>query len=250
MRKYLLAVILLLALPAGCTGTLPTLTQPSATVDAASAAPAPPPADPSSATLPDAPSAAALDFPRTFVIDPAASEARYKAQEEFFGRAVQVWAPITVPLARTSDIRGEFVIDVVDVDGAVQPRIVQGAIEVDLRTLASDSDERDERVRDFYLETADFPLALFVPTEVAAFAAGYTSGEATDFQLSGDMTIREVTAPVTFDVNATLDGPTLTGVATSTLLLSDYDIAPPNMAGFVKVEDELVVTVEFVARAD
>ncbi len=248
MQKILL-LILLLALPIGCSVPAPTVTSPSPTVDAAAAAPAPPSANPASATIPDAPSAAALDFPRTFTIDPAASEARYKAQEEFFGRAVQVWAPITVPLARTSEIRGEFVIDVVDVNGAAQPHIVQGAIEVDLRTLASDSDERDERVRDFYLETADFPLALFVPTEVAAFAAGYTPGSPTEFQLSGDMTIREVTAPVTFNINATLDGPTLSGVATSTLLLSDYNIAPPNMAGFVKVEDELLVTVEFTARA-
>ena len=64
------------------------------------------------------------------------------------------------------------------------------------------------------------------------------------------MTIREITTPVTFDVTATLDGPVLTGVATSTLLLSDYDIAPPNMAGFVTVEDELVVTVDFTARAE
>ena len=173
MQKCFLWLILLLALPTGCSVASPTVTSPSPAVDAASAPANPVPADPASATLPDAASAAALDFPRTFVIDSAASEARYKAQEEFFGRAVAVHAPFTIPLARTSEISGQFVIDVVD----EQPRIVQGAVEVDLRTLASDRAERDRRVRTIYLETADFPLALFVPTEVADFAPGYTPGE-------------------------------------------------------------------------
>ncbi len=251
MQKYLLVVILLLVLPTGCTVASPTVTSPSVTVDAATATATPVDTEPASATIPDAPSNAAFDFPRTFTIDPAASEARYRAQEEFFGRAVAVHAPFTTSLARTSDISGQFVIDVVD----DQPRIVQGAVEVDLRTLASDRAERDRRVRTIYLETADFPLALFVPTQVAAFAPGYTPGDATEFQLSGDMTIRDITAPITFDVTATLDhdpldGPTLSGVATGTLLLSDYDIAPPNIGGFVKVEDELVITVEFTAQAE
>ena len=254
MRKCFLWLILLLALPTGCTGALPTVTSPSATVDAAPASPAPADtdsanADPASATLPDALSAD-LGFPRTFVIDSAASEARYNVQEEFFGRAIELHAFTTESLGRTSEISGQFVLDVIDVDGDEQPRIVQGAVEVDLSTLASDRAERDRRVRTIYLETADFPLALFVPTEVADFAPSYALGNPTEFQLSGDMTIRDITKPATFNVTATLDDLALTGVATTTLLLSDYDIAPPRIVNFVTVEDELEVTVEFTARAE
>ena len=41
----------------------------------------------------------------------------------------------------------------------------------------------------------------------------YSDGEEVTFQLVGDLTVRDVTVPMTFDVTATLDGNTITGVA-------------------------------------
>jgi polyisoprenoid-binding protein YceI len=64
----------------------------------------------------------------------------------------------------------------------------------------------------------------------------------------GDLTIREVTQPVIFDVSATLNGDTATGVATADLRMTDFGIEPPNFANTLTVADEFSVEVEFTAR--
>ena len=68
------------------------------------------------------------------------------------------------------------------------------------------------------------------------------------FKLIGDLTIREVTQPVTFDVTATLVGDTLTGVATADARMSDFGIDPPNFANTLTVADEFRMEVAFTAR--
>jgi len=60
--------------------------------------------------------------------------------------------------------------------------------------------------------------------------------------------VREITKAVAFDVTATLAGDTLTGVATTQALLTDFGIEPPSFANTLTVGDDLVIRVEFTAR--
>ena len=64
----------------------------------------------------------------------------------------------------------------------------------------------------------------------------------------GDLTIRDITKSVTFDVTASLEGDTITGMASAPLLMSDFGIDPPNFANTLTVKDAFMVNVEFVAR--
>ena len=73
-------------------------------------------------------------------------------------------------------------------------------------------------------------------------------GDEVQFKMSGDLTIREITQAVTFDVTATLSGDTITGVATVPLLMSDFGIEPPSFANTLTVKDAFTVQVDFVAR--
>jgi polyisoprenoid-binding protein YceI len=68
------------------------------------------------------------------------------------------------------------------------------------------------------------------------------------FKVTGDMTIREITQPQTFDVIAKLESNTFTGTATTNLLMKDYGFDPPEILGMLKVTDGVTVTVRFVAR--
>ena len=63
------------------------------------------------------------------------------------------------------------------------------------------------------------------------------------------MTIREITQPVTFDVKARLAGDTLTGVATTRLLMSAFGIEPLTFANTLTVADEFGIELQFTARA-
>jgi polyisoprenoid-binding protein YceI len=62
------------------------------------------------------------------------------------------------------------------------------------------------------------------------------------------LTVRDVTRPATFDVNARLAGDTLSGTATTQIKMSDFGIEPPNFANTLTVADEFRIEVQFVAK--
>ena len=62
------------------------------------------------------------------------------------------------------------------------------------------------------------------------------------------MKIRDVTKPVTFDVKGKLEGDTITGSATSKILMKDFGFDPPDVAGMLTVGDGVTVTINFTAK--
>jgi polyisoprenoid-binding protein YceI len=123
-----------------------------------------------------------------------------------------------------------------------------GTITVDISQFTSDSPRRDGALRERFLESARYPLATFVPTQISGLPATYQEGEQISFQVSGDLTIRETTWPATFDVTMQIGGDTLSGEAKSTILMSDFGIGPISIAGILKTEDEINLTFTFQAR--
>ncbi|MEZ4557752.1 MAG: YceI family protein [Caldilineaceae bacterium] len=73
---------------------------------------------------------------------------------------------------------------------------------MDVSLLRSDRSRRDRAIRSRWLESATFPLATFKVTEVRGFPADPAEGEPIDFQLVGDMTVKETTREVVWDVTA------------------------------------------------
>jgi polyisoprenoid-binding protein YceI len=176
---------------------------------------------------------------RTFQIVADQSEASYQVQEEFFNRPVNIFNPI----GRTNAIEGQFQLDV----SGSPVQLADNQFKVDLRTLATDEPRRDQRIRNNWLESNTYTWAEFKATSIEDFPADAAEGQDISFKLNGDMTIREVTNPQTFDVTARLDGNTFTGTATTYLLMRDYGFEPPSILGMLQVTDGVTVTVTFVA---
>jgi polyisoprenoid-binding protein YceI len=244
VRVWFAVTVTLLILVACGSPAAPTAT-PTAAPATLSAAPAIPaaPLDAAATPAPAAESSAlapAAGETRTFAIDPAQSEASYFVEEEFFGRAV----PFVTAIGRTTAIEGAIELQVGD--GIVT--VGGNEFSVDLRTLTSDQSRRDNAIRDRWLESNRYPFAVFRANQVAALPAAAALGTPVAFQLVGDMTIREVTRPLTWDVTATLDGSTLRGTAQSFLLMRDYGFEPPDIAGMLRVTDGVTLTVNFVAE--
>jgi polyisoprenoid-binding protein YceI len=194
-----------------------------------------------------APEIGAVDGAMVFVVVPEQSAASYKAEEEFFSGAVERLGRalgFTEAVGRATGLGGELQISL---EG--QPQVVGGSLTVDLRGLTSDDERRDNRIRQEHLESSLFPNAEFVVTGAEGLPPTYTEGEEITFTLLGDLTVRETTKPVAWDVTATIADGTLTGTATTTINMSDFGIAPPNVANMMKVEDPLVLTAEIVAQA-
>lgn len=205
-----------------------------AAVEATAAATATAPtAQPTAAA--EATSEAAL---RTFEIISEQSQASYAVQETFLRQNLPNKA-----IGTTKDITGTFQFTT---EGQPTAEVIQ--MRVDLRTLTSDSDRRDNAIRERWLESNTYPYAEFTSTEVQGAPVSYTEGQTVTFQLLGDMTIHDVTKPVTFDVSGKLEGDTVTGTATTQLKMSDFGFEPPNIAGVVSVQDDVELTIQFTAK--
>ena len=125
----------------------------------------------------------------------------------------------------------------------------EGFFTVDLSTLTSDSNRRDEAIRNDWLESSLFPDAVFVARELAAFPDSYVPGEQVEFELIGDLTIREVTQEVTWTVTAQLQDRTLTATAEAFVFMADFGFEPPSVLGILEVTDGVEVTVDLTAAA-
>jgi len=240
MRKISILVIVFALALAACSGAAETATQP-AEAPAATAAPELPTEAPQAAPS-EAPTAAVeapAGGPVTYKIVPGESTVTYEVGETFFNQNNRFNLAVGV----TSQVAGEIQLDAANPQGAQV-----GPIAIDISQFQSDSGRRDERIRQQWLESASYPTASFTPTSIEGLPATYTEGQPISFTMTGDLTVKETTKPVTFEVSATLQAGVLTGTATTTILLSDFAVGPIEIAGVLGTEDEAKLTLAFVAR--
>ncbi len=187
---------------------------------------------------------------RTFVIVPAESRAVYEVKEEFFADALSklgINAGKADVEGSTQEISGQLELNLDDLSAPLG----SNSFTVQMNTL-----ETNQRSRDNWIRTDSggpnfnqYPEATFVANAIEGAPATYSEGDEVSFKLLGDLTVRGVTKPVTFDVTAALNGDTLTGVARTNALISDFGIEPPSFVNTLTVADELGIRVEFTARA-
>jgi polyisoprenoid-binding protein YceI len=116
-------------------------------------------------------------------------------------------------------------------------------VEVDVSTLESNEDRRDNRIRTSGLETNSFPKATFVSTAPITLPAGTDSGQAVKAEVTGDLTLHGVTKRVTIPLDVQLTGAQGQVVGSLKFPFSDFGMTPPSVGGFVTVESD--ATLEF-----
>lgn len=248
----IVAVIALSLLVAAC--ALPSASAPAAPT--ATMAPAPaetaaPAEEPASDAQADEAEAAGQPVSglRTFVIIPAESRASYLVDEEFFGGALAklgIPAGLADVVGSTQEIEGRLQLNLDDLSSALGENIFT----VRVNTFTTDQNDRDQWIRRDGPRFNNFPVATFVATAIEGAPGEYFEGEEVSFKLIGDLTIRNITRPTTFDVTAKINGDTLTGVATARMLMSDFGIDPPNFINTLTVADEFGIEVQITAREE
>lgn len=96
---------------------------------------------------------------------------------------------------------------------------------------------RDNRLRTDGIQTDSFPTSTFTLTEPVAVPAEATSGAQVDVTLHGDLTLHGVTKTVDTPAKAQLGGGLIQIAGSLAFPFRDFGINPPNVAGFVTVED-------------
>jgi polyisoprenoid-binding protein YceI len=162
-------------------------------------------------------------------VAPQENEARYLVREQL--------ARFDFPndaVGRTSQVTGGIVLD-------GQGRVVAGESRfvINMASLESDNDRRDNFVRRNTLQTEDHPNVTFVPRTLTGLQWPLPAAGAVQFRMVGDLTIRGVTRPATWDVMAQVSNGALRGEARTQFTFADFDITKPRVASVLSVADEI-----------
>src|SRR5690606_21379354 len=186
------------------------------------------------------PAAAATGAARTFVIDPARSEARFLNDEVLMG------SPKTV-VGSTNQVTGAITVDLGD------HSLTQiGPIQADARSLETDYNFRNRALRRQILQSEEdaYQFIVYTPTAVEGLPMTPVVGEPFAFSVTGDLQIRDIVQPVTFAVTVTPVSETeLQGSARATVQRADFDLNIPRVPSVADVSEEVVVEFDFVAIA-
>lgn len=170
---------------------------------------------------------------------PGESQLQYEVGEVFINDNNR----FAVAIGVTPQVEGQ-----INLDLAAPQNSSLGAFTADISQFKSDSGRRDNAIRGRFLESERYPMVTFVPTAIEGLPDSYQDGQEIPLKITGDLTIREKTMPVSFDAVVRLEGNQLTGQATTTILMSDFEFGPISIAGILKTEDEAKITLTFVAR--
>lgn len=121
----------------------------------------------------------------------------------------------------------------------------QSKLTVDLSTLKSDQDMRDGYVRRRTFDTDKYPYAVFVPHSVQGVPYPLPATGQIGFKLSGNMTIRDVTAPVTWTGYATFNKGQMAGRAITDFTFATFKLDKPKLWRILSVADKIELEVEF-----
>ncbi len=175
-----------------------------------------------------------------FVIVPAASKVTYRVAETFIREGNR----LNTAVGATQGVRGEIRINRTD-----PKQTTIGPITVDISQLRSDSERRDQAIQNRWLESARFPTARFTATAIRGLPATYQEGQELRLQISGNLKVRGVVRPVTFDAAVKVAGTMLSGTATTTVRMTDFGFDPPSILGILRAENEVAIEFAITARA-
>lgn len=171
-----------------------------------------------------------------FEIVPAESEARFIIDEVLNG------TPTTV-VGTTDQVAGQLAVDASEVKNTQI-----GIIQINARTLATDSDMRNRAISNRILYTDDYEYITFTPTAVTGLPESVNVGDVLTFQVTGNLTIRDITQQVTFDMQVTaVAADRLEGTASTTIQYADFGISIPNVPSVTDVSETVGLELDFAA---
>ena len=196
------------------------------------------------ATAPPLETTSTMPTGTTAPSDPASVAVAYQLADE-----------TTATFTLTEELRGTpktvtgvsgIVLGEVVVDPAHPRSLRMGTVLVNARDFTTDSGNRNRAIRGPILAADTFEDIEFSPTSID----GLPDGPADDlsFTVTGDLTIRDVTNPVTFEVTLSADDPTrIVGTAVATVDRTDWGLNIPSAPGVANVAEEVRLTLDIVA---
>lgn len=127
---------------------------------------------------------------------------------------------------------------------------------MDIESRGWTDGERDTVIRAEILESGrdEFEFATFNPTNVSGVPDSFEPGDTLELVVTGDLTLRDVTSSVDFDMQLSLDSDeTISGTASTTIRWEEFDITIPYVGGSSDVNsvaDSVELRLEFTAEEE
>ncbi len=188
-----------------------------------------------SAVEPQQAPAASPAGPVVYQIVQAESQVRFNIYELLRGSPKDV-------IGASNQVAGQVAVDPNDLSTAQI-----GEILINARTLATDDDRRNQAIRNRILFTDQYEFITFKPAQINGLSGSGAPGQSYSFQVAGDLTIRDVTKPVVFDVTLTAESAErLVGTAKSSIQRADFNLVVPNVPFVANVGEAVALEIDFV----
>ncbi|MFO7661061.1 MAG: YceI family protein [Chloroflexota bacterium] len=184
------------------------------------------------------PAAEAVAGTRVYTIDQSESQVRFELDEDLRGERLTV-------IGLTDQVAGQLSLDLADLS---QTQV--GIIQINARTLLTDNNFRNRAIQNEILSTGQWEFITFVPTAIDGLPASVAIGEPVTFTISGDLTIRNITLPAAFTIQATaVSDDQLVGSAVTVINREDFGLRIPSVPNVANVEEEVELYIDFTANA-
>jgi polyisoprenoid-binding protein YceI len=167
--------------------------------------------------------------------DSGSNQARYRVREQLAG----VDFPSDA-IGKTTKVAGQIVFDA---NGAVLKE--HSKFTVNVAALASDRDRRDNFIRRNSLQTEQFPNVTFVPVAVTGLKSPLPDSGDVAFRMTGDLTVRDQTRLVTWNVLAKIKQGAVTGSAVTMFTFAEFGMTKPRVQSVLTVNDEITLELDF-----
>lgn len=145
----------------------------------------------------------------------------------------------------TDQVAGELAVNLNDLS-----TVQVGILQINARTLLTDNNFRNRAIQNQILETNEYEFITFAPTTINGLPPSAPIGESVEFSIAGDLTIRDITQPVEFAVEAVSMSETqIVGRASATINRTDFGLNIPSAPGVANVEEEVELYIDFTANA-
>ena len=170
-----------------------------------------------------------------YVVAPTGNEARYRVREQLAGFDLPKDA-----VGATKAVTGQIV---VGADGKVVKD--SSKFVVKLSEMKSDQTRRDNFLRRSTLETTKYPDAELVPVALEGLLLPIQPGSSQTFSVRGDLTVRGVTRPTTWQVTARAEGNDVVGTAVTAFTFKDFNLEQPRVPVVLSVADTIRLEYDF-----
>lgn len=174
----------------------------------------------------------------TYIFDQAQTEASFTLSEELFGQP-------TIVKGVTNKVEGSITANYANPAQSALSQIV-----IEAADFKTDDSRRNGAIRRFILQTDQHPKIVFEPSTMEGMPAQIKLGEQVAFKVSGNLTIRNITRPVVFDVELNVPADPnqpMTGTATTVVKYRDFELSIPSVPGVANVSEEVTLALSFVA---